>query len=64
MSLTLIPTDALFNIVLFGGGSPSRFCPWSRLTVLLGPALNGITDPRVRSPCVEPWTFKFIEFYT
>ena len=42
----------------------SRFCPWSRLTVLLGPALNGITDPKARSSCVEPWTFKSIEFYT
>jgi hypothetical protein len=26
-SLALIPTDVLLNIVLFGSGSPSRFCP-------------------------------------
>ena len=42
----------------------SRFCPWSRLTVLLGLALNGITDPKARPLYVEPWTFKSIEFYT
>ena len=64
VSKALIPIDVLLNIVLFGSGSPSRFCPSSRLTVLLGPALNGIIDPRARPPCVEPWTFKSIDFYT
>ena len=62
-SLALIPTDVLLNIVLFGLYNPQG-CPWSRLTVLLGLALNGITDPKARLLYVEPWTFKSIEFYT
>ena len=31
---------------------------------LLGPALNGFTISIAHPPCVEPWTFKSIEFYT
>ena len=56
-SPTLIPTDVLFNIVLFGKDTQQSL-------KVLSMGKDTQQFPKTRPPCVEPWTLKSIEFYT